>query len=90
VSGSDGGITVGKPHGILPESVIGLVDGGVSPAEALGTATSLAAVACGLAHRKGHVLAGYDADLVVVQGDPRSDITALRDVRAVFLHGIRA
>jgi imidazolonepropionase-like amidohydrolase len=36
------------------------------------------------------VRAGYDADLLVVQGDPRAGVTALRDVRAVFLHGIRA
>jgi imidazolonepropionase-like amidohydrolase len=90
VSGSDGGISVGKPHGIMPEAVISLVDGGVSPAEALATATSLAAAACGLADRKGRVLAGYDADLVIVAGDPRVGVTALRDVRAVFLHGVRA
>jgi imidazolonepropionase-like amidohydrolase len=90
VSGSDGGITAGKPHGIMPEAVIGLVDGGVSLAEALATATSRAAAACGLADRKGRVLAGYDADLVVVQGDLRAGVTSLRDVRAVFLRGIRA
>jgi imidazolonepropionase-like amidohydrolase len=90
VSGSDGGISVGKPHGIMPEAVISLVDGGVSPAEALATATSLAAAACGLGDRKGRVRAGYDADLLVVEGDPRAGVTALRDVRAVFLRGIRA
>jgi imidazolonepropionase-like amidohydrolase len=89
VSGSDGGISVGKPHGIMPEAVISLVDGGVSPAGALATATSLAAAACGLGDRKGRVRAGHDADLLVVEGDPRAGVTALRDVRAVFLRGIR-
>src|SRR6266536_3323632 len=53
VSGSDGGITPGKRHGILPEAVSALVDGGASPTDALASATSLAAVACGVGDRKG-------------------------------------
>lgn len=89
VSGSDGGISVGKRHGILPEAVISLVDGGVPVADALATATSLAAAACGLADSKGRVLAGYDADLLVVLGDLSADIAALRNVEAIYLRGER-
>lgn len=87
VSGSDGGISPGKRHGILPEAVIHLVDGGVSPADALASATALAATACGVGDRKGRVAANYDADLLLVDGDPLSDITVVRKVAAVYVRG---
>lgn len=86
VSGSDAGINPGKPHGILPESVIGLVGGGVAASAALTSATSDAAIACRLPS-KGRILPGYDADLLVVQGNPLDDITALRNPLAVYLMG---
>ena len=87
VSGSDAGITPGKAHGVLPHSVIGLAAAGVAPAAALATATSLAAQACGLGDRTGRIATGYDADLLVVAGDPLADIAALRAVRAVYRLG---
>lgn len=87
VSGTDGGINPGKPHGILPITVADLVAGGMSPADALATATSVAAAACGLGDRKGHIRAGYDADLIVVDGDPLSDIGALLSLNATILAG---
>jgi imidazolonepropionase-like amidohydrolase len=89
VSGSDGGIAAAKPHGLLPVSVAFLVDGGVSTAAALASATALAAAACGLGDRKGRLRAGYDADLLVVDGDPVADITALGRPAAVFAAGRR-
>jgi imidazolonepropionase-like amidohydrolase len=55
VSGTDGGIGPGKPHGTLPIAVADLVAGGMSAADALATATSVAAAACGLSDRKGHI-----------------------------------
>ena len=54
---------------------------------ALASATSLAAQACGLAGRTGRLRAGLDADLLLVSGDPTTDITAIRDVRAVVSRG---
>jgi imidazolonepropionase-like amidohydrolase len=87
VSGTDGGIHPDKPHGILPESVIALVDGGTPAAAALATATSAAADACGLGDGKGRLRVGLDADLVVLDGDPLSDVRALRAVREVYLRG---
>jgi imidazolonepropionase-like amidohydrolase len=89
VSGSDGGIAAAKPHGLLPVSVAWLVDGGVSPAAALASATSLAAAACGLGDRKGRLRAGYDADVLVVDGDPVADVGALARPTAVFAGGRR-
>ena len=50
--------------------------------------TSLAADGCGLGHRKGRLATGYDADLLVVAGDPLRRLDALFDVRAVFRGGI--
>lgn len=87
VAGSDGGISPGKPHGILREALIQLVGGGVTAVDALASATSYGAEVCGLADRSGRLAPGLDADLLVVQGDPFTQIEALRDVQAVFLRG---
>jgi imidazolonepropionase-like amidohydrolase len=87
VSGVDAGISDGKPHGILALAVADLVAGDVPAADAIASATSLAAGACGLGHRKGRLRRGYDADLVVVRGDPLADIGALTAVQAVYLGG---
>jgi len=89
VSGTDGGIGAAKPHGLLPVSVASLVEGGVSTVAALASATALAADACGLGDRKGRLRAGYDADLLVVDGDPAADIAALGRPVAVFAAGRR-
>jgi imidazolonepropionase-like amidohydrolase len=89
VCGADAGIGSGKPHGILPEAVIDLVSAGLPPAAALASATSVAARACGLGERKGRLRAGYDADLLLVDGDPLTDITALRRVSTVVAGGSR-
>ena len=89
VSGSDGGISAAKHHGLLPVSVAFLADGGVSTVAALASATALAADACGLGDKKGRLRAGYDADLLVVDGDPAADISALTRPIAVFAGGRR-
>lgn len=89
VSGGDDGIDAGKPHGSLPGAIADLVAGGVSPGDALASATSLAANACGLGGCKGRLRNGYDADLLIVAGDPLADIRALREVSAVMLRGER-
>ncbi len=86
ISGVDAGISEGKPHGILALAVADLVAGGVPAADAMASATSLAADACGLG-RKGWLRAGHDADLVIVDGDPLTDIRALAAVSAVYLNG---
>jgi imidazolonepropionase-like amidohydrolase len=87
IAGADSGISPGKPHGVLPESIIDMATAGLSPGEALAAATSSAAAACGLGGRTGRLAAGLDADLVAVGGDPLTDITAIRDLRLVVSRG---
>jgi imidazolonepropionase-like amidohydrolase len=88
VSGADSGIGPAKRHGVLPHAVCELVTAGLSVAEALATATSGAAEACGFRARKGRLAPGYDADLLVVDGDLETDVTALRRPRSVLLGGL--
>jgi imidazolonepropionase-like amidohydrolase len=85
VSGVDSGIGPAKRHGVLPHAVCELVTAGLSVTEALATATSGAAQACGVSARKGRLAPGYDADLLVVDGDLEIDITALHRPRSVLL-----
>ena len=87
ISGGDAGINPGKPHGVLPESVIDLAGCGMPAPQALASATGGAANACRIADRTGRLRAGLAADLLLVDGDPARDITALRDVRMVVARG---
>jgi imidazolonepropionase-like amidohydrolase len=87
VAGTDAGIAPVKPHGVLPHGLAQLVQLGMSPAEALTAGTSTAAQVCGLGDRKGRVRAGYDADLLAVDGDPLTDVTALLRPVAVLVAG---
>lgn len=87
VSGGDSGINPGKPHGVLPWAVITLITAGVPAAAALASATSLAATAIGFGAHKGRIRPGYDADLLLVHGDPFTDPRALTHPAAVLLRG---
>jgi imidazolonepropionase-like amidohydrolase len=89
VCGTDAGVSPPKPHDVLPRGLITLVDRGVAFDDALATATTQAAAACGVGRRKGRIASGYDADLLVVRGDPRADPAALLDVERVYRAGIR-
>jgi imidazolonepropionase-like amidohydrolase len=75
---------VAGAHGRNVEDLICRVqDGGQPPMEAIISATSLGAQAMGLGGQIGAVAPGMQADLIAVDGDPSSDITALR--RVVFV-----
>lgn len=87
VAGSDAGLGPAKPHGILPETLVEYVACGIPPTAALTAATSVGAEVCGLGGRKGHVRPGFEADLLIVDGDPTSDITVLRRPLAVYRAG---
>ena len=71
-------------HGQSAREIVARVrDAGQPAREALAGATSLAAEALGMKDRIGAVASGYEADLIGVDGDPLSDITALG--RVVFV-----
>ncbi len=89
VAGSDAGINPAKPHGVLREALIHLAQGGVSVADTVASATSVAADALGLGDETGRLRPGLAADLLVVDGDPFADVARLRDVRAVVVRGRR-
>ncbi|WFF03766.1 amidohydrolase family protein [Micromonospora sp. WMMD964] len=87
VAGSDAGLGPAKPHGILPETLVEYVACGIPATTALAAATSVGAEVCGLGRRKGRVRPGFEADLLVVDGDPTRDITVLRRPLAVYRAG---
>ncbi|HEY1272945.1 MAG TPA: amidohydrolase family protein, partial [Terriglobales bacterium] len=64
------------------------VKAGLTPAQALDTATANAAALLGMPDQLGAVAPGYFADLVAVEGDPLSDINAaINGVRWVMKDG---
>jgi imidazolonepropionase-like amidohydrolase len=64
-----------------------LVKAGFSPADGLAAATSVPAVAFHLNDR-GRIAPGLRADLLMVRGDPTQDITATRNIVAVWKRGV--
>lgn len=64
-----------------------LVDAGLTPIEALRSATSVPSDMFHLNDR-GRIAAGKRADLVLVRGDPTVDITASRDIISVWKLGV--
>ncbi len=66
-----------------------LVSAGLSPTEALAAATSTPARIFGLKDR-GRIAIGLRSDLVLVKGDPTTDILATRDVQRVWKLGQEA
>ncbi|MGP4003468.1 amidohydrolase family protein [Streptomyces sp. 8N706] len=84
---SDAGAGPRKPHGVLPYGIINFGSLGLTNAEALASATTLAAQACGLADRKGRIATGYDADLIAVVDNPLHHLESLLDIRAVIRAG---
>jgi imidazolonepropionase-like amidohydrolase len=76
----------GPPPAVDVEELRLLVAAGLSPAQALAAATSAAADHLGLAGA-GRVTPGAAADLLLVAGDPLTDLAALASVRLVTRDG---
>src|SRR5690606_37792261 len=86
VAGTDAGMP-GTPHGRATRHELELlVRAGMTPLQALHAATAGAAKALGLGDR-GVIAPGWRADLVLVEGEPWTDVAALRNVRRVFVAG---
>jgi imidazolonepropionase-like amidohydrolase len=70
----------------LHEELQLLTKSGLTPTQALTAATSTPADMFGLTAR-GRIRVGHRADLVLVHGDPLTDITATRDIVAIWKNG---
>jgi imidazolonepropionase-like amidohydrolase len=79
---------VAGAHGRNIEEAIGRVQlGGQKPMDAITSLTSLSAESLGLQDQIGALAPGLKADIVAVDGDPLTDITALRRVVFVMRDG---
>ena len=67
-----------------------MVAAGLTPMQALLSATSVAATACGVGDRVGTIEPGKRADIVVLAASPLDDISAVSRVLAVYQDGERA
>jgi imidazolonepropionase-like amidohydrolase len=65
-----------------------LVEGGFTPLEAIRIGTLNGATFLGRATRTGSIAVGKDADLVVIDGDPSTRISDVRNVEIVFKQGV--
>jgi imidazolonepropionase-like amidohydrolase len=78
----------GTAHGAaLHRELELLVGAGLTPTQALAAATSTPADAFRLEDR-GRIASGLRADLLLVNGDPTTDITATRDIAGVWKGGV--
>ncbi|HEX7832041.1 MAG TPA: CIA30 family protein [Thermoanaerobaculia bacterium] len=79
----------GTAHGVaLHRELELLVDAGLMPVEALVAATAAPAKAFRIDDR-GRIAKGLRADLVLVNGDPTTDITATRAIEGIWKGGVR-
>lgn len=86
-SGTDAGMT-GTYHGSASlHELFLMVEGGLTPLEAITAATGNSAKALGLAGERGVIETGKLADLVLVDGAPHENIKDLARVSRVFLGG---
>ncbi|MBO6575916.1 MAG: amidohydrolase family protein [Rhodothermales bacterium] len=60
---------------------------GMSPVEAIRAATTVAAAMLGMEDRIGRIAVGFEADLVVIDGNPLEDVRRVQDVLAVMSNG---
>lgn len=81
--GTDAGV---YPHGLNAREFAVYVDYGLSPLEAIRSATTAAADLLGVSDR-GAIAPGLLADLVAAPGDPLKDVTALERLAFVMKGG---
>src|SRR3989441_1908583 len=82
--GTDAGVC---PHGINARQFAFMVKYGMTPLQAIQSATSNAADLLGKSKLLGAVKAARYADLVAVEGDPLADVSRLENVKFVMKDG---
>ena len=82
--GTDSGV---YPHRFVARQFAYMVRLGLTPAEAIRSATLVAADLMGWQDRVGSIAPGKLADLIAVEGDPLDDVAVLEDVRFVMKGG---
>ncbi|MGO9602886.1 MAG: amidohydrolase family protein [Candidatus Binataceae bacterium] len=87
LAGTDASNT--EPAGALLHTELQLmVEAGLTPSQALTDATSVPAGIFGLTDR-GRIVPGLRADLLLVRGNPTSDIRKTREIVAIWKQGVR-
>ena len=76
------------PHGLNARQFPIMVQRGMTPMEAIQSATSLAAKYMGWSDRVGQLTAGHFGDVIAVKGDPLKDIALLQNVAIVVKGGL--
>ncbi len=87
IPGPDGGIGPLKPHNIMASAILRFSEI-MTNTEALRAGTETAAAACRVADRKGKIAAGHDADLIVLDADPTTDLRTILNPVAVYNRGV--
>lgn len=82
--GTDAGVF---EHGRNAGEFALLVKFGLTPQEAVASATTVAAKALGMENEIGKISVGYSADLIAVDGDPLFDVRTLENVQWVMARG---
>ncbi len=83
VAGTDGGL----PGYSLLRSIEMYVEAGMTPMQAIESATSVPASTMGMSKDSGTIEVGKRADLIVLHADPLSDIRNIRKLRWVVANG---
>lgn len=83
--GTDSGV---YPHGWNARQFFHMVRWGMTPMQAIQSATVHAADLLGWNDKVGRLAPGYYADLIAVSGDPLADITVLEQVGFVMKGGV--
>jgi imidazolonepropionase-like amidohydrolase len=86
-AGSDSGGNPYGRHGKFFVQLEGLVQCGLSPLEAIRSATTAAAELMGLSDEIGAIAPGKSADLLVIDGDPLKDVRSFRRLNIVVAAG---
>jgi imidazolonepropionase-like amidohydrolase len=87
IAGTDAGID-NTPHHQYAGGLAALVTLlGLRSADVIAMATTEAAAVLGVGAVTGRLAPGYEADLIVVDGDPLTDVTALARLRRVIARG---